>query len=190
MKKISTLFLLFVLIFGVGFSSDTKLISSKLKKAVLLIQNGRMGESLPYIYDAIMYIKNNEKFKLSKLVFIEKEFGYGEYIKKDVVNNTLRYGDPFYIYMEPVGYKIAKTKDGYFMWVSEDAMIKDKKSGKILFFKENWVTIKKSFPYPTIPFYITNRVSSVPRGDYIYTIIIKDMLSGKRYEKTFEFHVK
>ncbi len=190
MRKIFLAFFIFILLFNFGVSSDSNLITSKLKQAIQMVQNGKSIESLPLIYDAIMHIKNSEEFKLSKLVFIEKEFGYGEYIKKDVINNTLRYGEPFYIYMEPVGYKIAKTKDGYFMWVSEDAAIKDKKSGKTLFYKENWVTIKKSFPYPTIPFYVTNRVSSIPRGDYVYTIIIKDMVSGRRLEKSFEFHVK
>ncbi len=188
-KTFLFLFLTILMVVSLSFSQE-KLILLKLKKAYKFVEYREYEKSLNYLYDAIMEIKNSEPLGIKEMVFIEKDMGYSNYIKKDILNNTLKAGEPLYLYIEPKGYTIKKTKNGYFIWVSEDTIISDKKTGKILFKRENWVTMKKSFPYPTIPFYITNRISDIPKGDYIFTIIIKDNLSGKKLKKSIPFYVR
>ncbi len=188
MKKIIIVSIIIVFMFIPLYSSN-QLIKTKIQNALNLVEQNNYNAALVNMYDAIMMIKNSQSFQIKNFTLIEKEFGFGQYIKKNT-DNTLFKGEPLYIYMEPVGYKITKTKSGYFIWVSEDAKIIDNKTGKTLFEKVNWVTMKRTYPYPTIPFYITNRITDFPKGSYTFIAVIKDHLRDKSVEKVYKFEVK
>ncbi len=188
MKKSFLLFIIIVFLLLPLYSSN-QLIKNKIQNAAKFVDENNFKAALVSMYDAIMMIKNSQPFEIKNFTLIEKEFGFGQYIEKNT-GNTLFKGEPLYIYMEPSGYKITKTKNGYFIWVSEDAKIIDNKTGKTLFEKVNWVTMKRTYPYPTIPFYITNRITDFPRGSYTFIAIIKDHLRDKSVKKVFKFEVK
>ncbi len=189
MKKFFSVFLLILFISTFLISDNIYSIKKHLKNAEYYLSNGQKDKALSEIYDSIMLINNLKEFKLADFSLIDKVNGYKMYDKK-ATENTLFFGEPFYIYMEPVGFKIVKTKSGYYMWVSEDAKIIDNKTGKTLFERKNWVTMKRAYPFPTIPFYITNRITDFPRGSYTFIGLIKDHLKNKVIKKVFKFEVK
>ena len=189
-KKLLFLFLIFVFFISTSlFSSNNKLIKTKILNAAKYVDSNKYNLALENLYDAIMFIKNLQTFRIENFNLIEKEFGYRQFIKK-ATDNLIFKGEPFYVYMEPVGYKIIKTKNGYYLWVSEDAKIIDNKSGKVLFERKDWVSMKRTYPYPTIPFYITNRITDFPSGSYTFIAIIKDHLQNKSVKKVYKFKVK
>ncbi len=189
MKKSFIILFFVILTTFILFSLGISVAKNHLKKAENYLDNGQKDKALNEIYDAIMIINNSKEFKLADFTLIDKENGYRMYVKK-ATENSIFYGEPFYIYMEPVGFKIVKTKSGYYMWVSEDAKIIDNKSGKTLFERKDWVSMKRAYPFPTIPFYITNRITDFPRGSYTFIGIIKDHLKNKTIKKVFKFDVK
>ncbi len=190
MKKIISLIIIFFFIFPViSFSSD-KTIVLKIKQAEKYVKQGKKDKALEYLNDAILLIKNSYPFGIKVVTFIDSENGFGKYVRTD--NNVYTKGDTLRLYIEPVGYKIIKDGNYYKIKVSQDAKIVDSK-GKTQFERKDWVIMDKSFITPSIPFYITNRISniaSLPSGEYTYEITINDLYAGKFYKKNIKFIIK
>lgn len=175
-----SLFLIFPLLF-----SDE--IENKIYEALDLIKKKQNDDAFVVLLDALMMIQNRKPFGIKNIALCGVVNGYRDYL--EMSRPVLKTGEVFLLYIEPEGYQIKKNESKYIIWISEDVSVKNKK-GKVIFEKKDWVESKKSYYTSTIPFYITNRITDIPRGEYTYTITLKDHFRNTFYTETFEFVVE
>jgi hypothetical protein len=150
-------------------------------------KKGDTREAVTLLAEAMMVIKSGEELSIDQLFLCKEINGYRDFVKRE--GNALKSGEPFLLYIEPAGYQIKKEGSEYKVWVSEDASIVNE-DGDVIFQKNNWVEYNKGFVSPVIPFYITNRVTDIPPGQYIFKFTIKDNYKKTFLEQSYEFTVK
>jgi hypothetical protein len=190
MKKTLSIIIVLLLLLPILSFSSNKTILSKIKNAEKFINMGKKNKALDSLNEAILLIKNTYPLGIKVLSFIKSEKGFGNIVKKN--GNLFTRGDILLVYIEPIGYKIIKDGNYYKIKVSQDAKIIDSK-GKTKFERKDWVIMDKSFITPSIPFYITNRISNIgnlPSGEYTYEITINDLYARKFYKKSIKFIIK
>jgi len=152
-------------------------IENKILKALEELKNGYSDEVVELLSEAIMMIQNEKEFGIKEIVLCSEIKDFRDYTKKP--EHKIEAGDPFLLYIEPEGFRVVKEGDRYNIWVSEDVSLVDEK-GEVVFEKKDWVSYKRGFDLPVIPFYITNRITDIPPGKYKFTLTLKD-----HYKKTF-----
>jgi len=162
-------------------------IEKTILEALAKFKKGDTREAVAFLAEAMMMIKSSEELSIDQLFLCEEINGYRDYIKRE--GNTLRSGEPLLLYIEPAGYQIRKEGSEYTIWVSEDASIVNEK-GEVIFQKNNWVEYHKGFVSPVIPFYITNRVTDISPGKYIFKFTIKDNYKKTFLEQSYKFMVE
>ncbi|MBN1222788.1 MAG: hypothetical protein JXB23_06035 [Candidatus Aminicenantes bacterium] len=162
-------------------------IEKTVKTAMDLLKKGELKETIDLLAEAIMMVKDNLEFQIPILLLCSEVRDYRDYDARD--SYELKVGDPLLLYIEPDGYRLVKEGDDYKLWVSLDASIMNDKD-EIIFQRINWVNYKRTFPTAVVPFYLTNRVSDIPAGNYTYTLTLKDHYKNTFLTKTFEFTVQ
>lgn len=166
---------------------QAKNIDDIMDRAWKAIKEGNNEKAIELLSEAILLLKNQSEFRIIKLILCSEIRDYRDFTPKD--GNVLQAGEPLLIYIEPDGYKLQKKGNEYEIWVSLDASITDSE-GEVIFERNNWVNYKKLFPAPIIPFYLTNRVSDIPAGQYTYTVTLKDHHKNAFLTESFEFKVE
>lgn len=166
---------------------QAKNIDDIMDRAWKAIKEGNNEKAIELLSEAILLLKNQSEFRIIKLILCSEIRDYRDFTPKD--GNVLQAGEPLLIYIEPDGYKLQKKGNEYEIWVSLDASITDSE-GEVIFERNNWVNYKKLFPAPIIPFYLTNRVSDIPSGQYTYTVTLKDHHKNAFLTESFEFKVE
>ncbi len=166
---------------------QAKEIDDVMDRAWKAIKEGNNEKAIELLSEAILLLKSESEFKITKLILCSEISDYRDFTPKD--SNVLEAGEPLLLYIEPDGYRLLKKENEYEIWVSLDASITDSK-GEVIFERNNWVDYKKLFPTPIIPFYLTNRVSDIPPGQYTYTVTLKDHHKNAFLSKSFEFKVE
>jgi hypothetical protein len=168
-------------------ADQSKEIEKTILEALAKFKKGDTREAVVFLAEAMMMIKSSEELSIDQLFLCEEINGYRDYIKRE--GTTLRSSEPFLLYIEPAGYQIRKEGSEYKIWVSEDASIVNE-DGDVIFQENNWVEYHRGFVSPVIPFYITNRVTDIPPGKYIFKFTIKDNYKKTFLEQSYEFIVE
>jgi len=162
-------------------------IKNSLLEALELLKKGDKEKALTLLAEAMMMIKSGEELRIQQLVLCSEIEGYRDYAEREA--NTIQSNEPLLLYIEPAGYQIRKEGDEYNIWVSEDASIMNEK-GEVIFQKNDWVEYKRGFMSPVIPFFLTNRVTDIPPGKYIFKFTLKDHYKNSFLSDSFVFIVE
>ncbi|MFW6140032.1 MAG: hypothetical protein ACOC5S_01580 [Acidobacteriota bacterium] len=162
-------------------------IEKTILEALDQFKKGDTREAVSLLAEAMMMIKSREELSIDQLFLCKEIHGYRDFVKRE--GNALKSGEPFLLYIEPIGYQIKKEGSEYQIWVSEDASIVNEE-GDVIFQRNNWVEYRKGFVSPVIPFYITNRVTDIPPGKYTFKFTIKDNYGKTFLEHSYEFVVE
>jgi hypothetical protein len=182
-KRVVVFSLTFLLIFSFLFSQKAE---KKILSALDELKKGNTKKVIELLSEAIMELTNKMDFQVKEIKICTEVRDYGDY---SVMTRNLKAGDTLLLYIEPEGFYVVKDNGSYKIHVSEDVSIVDEK-GKSVFEKKDWIVYERSFPTPTIPFYITNRISDIPAGKYKYTLTLKDHYKKTFTTETFEFFVE
>lgn len=175
-------FILSSLIFSQG-----KEIENNISAALEELKKGNRDAVIELLSNAIMLIQNEKEFRIKEIVLCSDVQDFQSYTKKD--GNTIQSNEPLLLYIEPEGFLVRKEDKKYNIWVSEDVSVVNE-DGEEVFEKKDWVVYKKGFDRPMIPFYITNRITDIPPGKYVYTFTLKDHYKKTFITEDFEFHVQ
>ena len=182
-KRIAIFSLAFLLVFPLLFSQE---VENKILNALDELKKGNTEKVIQLLSEAIMEITNKMDFQVKEIVVCSDVRDYRDYSE---MTGNLKAGETLLLYIEPEGYYVVKENGSYKIHVSEDVSIVDEE-GESVFEKKDWIVYERSFPSPTIPFYITNRISDIPPGKYKYTLTLKDHYKKTFTTETFEFVVE
>ncbi len=185
MIKWLSIVMVLILLFSTSLMADE--VEDKISAALSLYQNGKTEECITSLAEAIMVMQNKKELKINKVELCTSVRGYGDYTTLGA--DTLKSGDPLFVYIEIEGFNVVKDQGKYWLWVSEDLTMTNEK-GEVLVNKKDWMKEKKSYPFPVFPLYIPNKVTNIQAGKYKYEITIKDHLKKSFVVKAFEFEVK
>ncbi len=162
-------------------------IENTISKVVDELKKGKLDKAIDLLSEAILLIKNQEKLQIKQIILCSKIDGFKDYIRYTGYKFSRHL--PLLFYIEPKGYQILKEKDKYKIWISEDAKITNER-GEVILSKRNWINYKKSHATPHIPFYITNRVTDIPPGNYTFEFIIRDHYKKTSFTDVLLFEVE
>ncbi len=183
MKKIFYFILVSLLTLSI-FAVNPKI---KLQNAIKYLNSNNNSKALSEINDAVMDIENSMRLNIKHLTRVSKVNGFGDYIP--ISGFTLNEGEVLKLYFEVEGYHVAKKEGKYLLWLTEDIEITNDRGEKI-FSRSGWLQLKQVFPYPLCPVFMTNTISSIPKGKYFFKITLHDMVANKKMEKTITITVK
>jgi len=186
MKKVIIVFTV-ICFLSVSFIYSNDNAETKIKQALEFLKKGNKPKTIELLAEAIMYLKNQQELSITNINLCNSISSYRNFEPKQ--GFTINEGDVFLLYFEPAGYKVVKTNKGYMIWISQDVKVENDQ-GKIVFEKKGWVETKKAYATPNIPFYITNRITQIPKGNYTYKITIVDHNKKTFANKEFKFTVK
>jgi hypothetical protein len=162
-------------------------IESTISKAVNELTKGKSEKAIDLLSEAIFLIKNQEKLQIKQIILCGKIDGFRDYMR--YTGYKLSRHLPLLLYIEPTGYQIKKERGKYKVWISEDAKITNER-GNVILSKQNWINYKKTHGTPHIPFYITNRVTDIPPGNYTFECTIRDHYKKTSFTDVFLFEVE
>jgi hypothetical protein len=188
MIKRMFLFFTIILFLSLPFLSvETEVdIEKNIYAAVEQYKKGNETGVVDLLSDVIRVIQNKKEFKISEMQLASEINGYQDYekLKGGVLGNDKQ----LLVYIELEGFKIIKEEGKNWIWITQDVEISDQ-SGKILFQKRDWISLKKSYPYAIFPAHLANRISNIKPGKYKYQVTIKDHYKKAFVTKTLEFTV-
>jgi len=156
-------------------------------EAMNQLKKGNLEKAVELLQEAMIIIQGNQEFKVREIVLCSEINGFRDYVKK--TGNVIKTEEPLLLYIEPVGFRVLRKNAEFFIWLSEDASIIDE-NGEAVFERTNWVNFNKGFPNPSIPFFITNRVTDIPPGNYTFRFTLKDHYKKTFLTDSFEFIVE
>jgi len=166
---------------------DADQLERMLSEALERFRKGEAVETMNLLGEAMMQIRNNLPLEISKLFMCSEIRDFNDYDAK--AGFELKAGEPLLLYIEPEGYGVRKEEGEYRIWISQDVEIKNVE-GEVIFQRNNWVDYNKGFPTPVIPFFLTNRITDIPPGQYTYTFTLKDHHKNTFLTKSFQFSVQ
>ena len=166
---------------------DADQLERMLSQALERFRKGEAVETMNLLGEAMMQIRNNLPLAISKLFMCSEIRDFNDYDAK--AGFELKVGEPLLLYVEPEGYGVRKEEGEYRIWISQDVEIKNAK-GEVIFQRNNWVDYNKGFPTPVIPFFLTNRITDIPAGQYTYTFTLKDHHKNTFLTESFQFSVQ
>ena len=158
-----------------------------LNAALNAYKNGKNGEALSSLYDAVMLLHNKKEFKVGKSLLCEAIGGLSLYKARE--NYTFKTTEKVYIYTEVEGYGIEKKGNTYGFKISMDITLTDEK-GKEVFHKRNFSDYNKYFELPEVPFFMQNVLGALGPGKYKLEILIKDNIKKAFETITFDFKIE
>jgi hypothetical protein len=182
-KRVVVFSLTILLIFPLLFSQEAE---NKILNALDELKKGNTEKVIELLSEAIMELTNKMDFQIKEIIVCSDVRDYRDY--SEMIGN-LKAGETLLLYIEPEGYYVVKENGSYKIHVSEDISIVDEKGISVVE-KKDWIVYERSFPTPTIPFYITNRISDLLVGTYKCTLTLKDHYKKTFTTETFEFVVE
>ena len=101
--------------------------------------------------------------------------GFGDYTQR--ASNVFKQTDPFFLYVEPVGYGFSELEDGRTQQgVSTDIRLKDA-DGNVLVDKKNALAVSGTYNRRVHSLYlvITNGPLALPVGTYSFELVLHDV---------------
>lgn len=146
-------------------------------------------EKIDKLKEQIIEIQNDGELGVRNLTLCRKIVSYGVYIPYNT--NVARKGSVVYFYYEIENIFTNKSKDGYAVNFSQDAILVNSE-GKELFNMPKAIKFNYNSNRPVINYYTTFKLdlSSAAPGDYIYKLVLYDELKGSKAKAEFPFTVK
>jgi len=184
MKKILLVVLIMAtLTLGPGFSDE---VEEQAAQALETYRSGDIPGSIDQFIQLLVHLQNQLELNIRNLHLCYSIEDFGVYNKMD--SRELKSGQPLLLYLEIEGYGVKREGDRYWIHVSEDMTIKSK-DGEILIQRENFLTYHKYFLVPIVPFYLENKVTSIPPGQYTYHLTLRDHTREVTVTREFDFSV-
>ncbi|VAX19398.1 hypothetical protein MNBD_NITROSPINAE02-1674 [hydrothermal vent metagenome] len=151
--------------------------------------HGSQYDKIDNLKEQILEIQNTSKLGIRSFALCRKIIGYGVYVPYS--SNVIPKGSVVYFYYEVNNIFTSKSKDGYSINFSQDAIVADSK-GKVLMNMPKVLKFNYNSNKPALNFYTTFKLdlSSAPPGDYIYKIVLYDELRGSVFRAELPFSVK
>jgi len=161
--------------------------------AIAITVSGQAQDSrydkITKLKEQIIEIQNGGELGIRNLTLCRKIISYGVYIP--YMTNVTPKGSVIYFYFEVENIFTSKTKDGYAVSFSQDAILTNSEGKELLnmpkVIKFNYNSIK-----PVLNLYTTFKLnlSSAAPGDYIYKVVLYDELKGSKTKAEFPFSIK
>ncbi|MCB2191023.1 MAG: hypothetical protein KQI62_05625 [Deltaproteobacteria bacterium] len=153
---------------------------SALKQAQGNLEQGKAMEAYKATDRAMFYLWDQVPFTLGVAVLTKgPNEGYGLFTPRQ--GNVYHEGQTLYVYLEPMGQRIKRIRDGLFAFSLSMDVALLKPDGTILWGKDKFQEWKFTSRRPNREFFINLRLKlrNVPDGQYLLSLRVHDRLSGR-----------
>lgn len=155
--------------------------------ALEMERRGDIQESIKEFTRVLVILQNRLDLVTRNLALCYDIQGFGNYHRIDTF--TLQEGQPLLLYLEIEGFGVEEDGNKYWIHLSEDMVIKDNQ-GNVLIQRDDFMTYRKFFRVPVVPFHLENRVTAIPPGEYTYHLTIHDHVKSVSISREFKFSVR
>lgn len=163
-----------------AWAAETNPALSALTQAQGELEQGKKMEAFRATAKALSALWDQIPFSLSAVVLTQGPTqGYGLFTPRQ--GNAYRQGQTIYAYVEPLGQRIQRTKEGLFVFSLSADLALLKPDGTILWGKDNFAEWKFTSRRANREFFINLRLklNKVPAGEYLLSLRVNDRLSKR-----------
>ncbi|MCP2604569.1 hypothetical protein NLC29_00235 [Candidatus Aminicenantes bacterium AH-873-B07] len=155
---------------------------------VLNIFGNTQYEEILKLKEKIIDLQNKGKLNFKDLTLCSKIISFGAYVP--LQEPKIKRGGSLLVYYEPVNVFTNRKKGTYEIWYTQDLILLDSKK-KVIFKKEDALNFHYTFTSPVMDLYATNslELGNLPKGKYIYKIVLKDKLKDAIAVKEISFEI-
>ncbi len=174
---------------GVGGSSAMGKAKASDRPTMIDSAPSAMPSSIRALKERIIDIQNRSPLMIADFTLCRSVEGYASYVP--FPNNTVTNAREIQFYFEPVNLFTSSVGGGYAISFSQDVLLLSN-AGEVLYREPDFRTFTFKGNKPALDVYGANKldITGLAPGEYIYKIVIRDLLNDATAEATLTFTIQ